>query len=116
LRAVPSGESLFALRPEETAGELTALAAQPGGERLATAHADSTVRIWDLDICKLERSFPLASEPTQVFHLAFTPEGRYLAAALADGTVLLLRIGDADLVSGASPGAGGMEHLEPTAE
>ena len=100
LRAVPSGESLAALRVEEAAGELTALAVPPGGEWLATAHADSTIRVWDIERRKVERSFPLAAGQRQVFRLVFSPEGRYLAAAMADGTINLLRLATAQASGG----------------
>jgi len=85
------------LRAEESAGELIALVVEPGGKRLATAHADSSIRLWDLQSRQLERSFPLSAAGTQVFHLAFTPEGRYLAAAMADGTILLLQLEHANV-------------------
>ena len=96
LRDVPSGEAFRTLRAPESSGELTALAVQPGGERVVTAHADSTVRLWNVESGQMECSFVLAVDAMQVFHLAFTPEGRYLAAALADGTILLLRLEEAE--------------------
>jgi WD40 repeat protein len=91
VRALPSGESLVTLRSAESAGELIALAIQPGGDRLATAHADSTLRIWNLKTRKIEASFPLADARSQILQVSFTPEGRYLAAAMVDGSILLVR-------------------------
>lgn len=50
----------------------------PDGRRLATASADETVRVWDLQERKQIRSLPHGAPVTQV---AWAPDGRRLASA-----------------------------------
>jgi len=69
-------------------GELTAMRFSPDGRRLATGGSDRRVCAWDVK-GELGRELLWRTEPfeadllqlTQVFDLAFSPDGRWLAAA-----------------------------------
>jgi WD40 repeat protein len=68
------------------------LSFHPGGKLLATASKDGTVRLWDSSPPGKEvRSFDFRSSGP-VYCVAFTPEGRYLAAGLGNGTIAVLRV------------------------
>jgi WD40 repeat protein len=68
------------------------LSFHPGGKLLATASCDGTVRLWDATPPGKEvRTFDVRRWG-QAFCAAFTPEGRYLAVGLVDGTVAILRV------------------------
>jgi WD40 repeat protein len=80
----------------------------PAGKMVGTASVDGTVRLWD--ITPLTR-FPstaggegkaVKSKELRTFDFrsaggalcaAFTPEGRYLAAGLGNGTIAVVRVG-----------------------
>jgi WD40 repeat protein len=67
------------------------LALHPTGRRAATASWDGTVRLWDLNgPGREERRFEFGSG-VLVHAVAFTPEGRYLAAGLENGLIAILR-------------------------
>ncbi|MCB8944991.1 MAG: protein kinase [Ardenticatenaceae bacterium] len=51
---------------------------------LATASADSTAKVWDLN--SGEELFTLSGHKATVFRLAFSPDGRTLTTASTDGT------------------------------
>jgi WD40 repeat protein/serine/threonine protein kinase len=65
---------------------ITSVAFHPDGRRLASAGADSTIRIWDRTTGKQIRA-PLYGHPGTVMKSAFTPNGRYLVSAGGDKTV-----------------------------
>lgn len=68
-------------------GPILAVAADPGGKVLATASADSSVKLLRLPEIDLLHEF--AGNETVVQDLAFSPNGEALACAGADGTIRL---------------------------
>jgi WD40 repeat protein len=64
-----------------------ALAFSPDGKTLASASADFTVRLWDVDSGKERRT--LRGHETQVYCVAFSPNGRMLASGGNDKTIRL---------------------------
>jgi WD40 repeat protein len=75
-------------------GDVRGLAISPAGPLLATCAEDDTVRLWDYS-ADTPRIRVLGPGPFGggVRAVAFTPDGRYLATANANGTVYLLRVG-----------------------
>jgi WD40 repeat protein len=58
----------------------------PGGETIATAHLDGTVRIWQADDMAMRRAFPVHNFFREGA-MSFSPDGLWLATGLADGLV-----------------------------
>jgi WD40 repeat protein len=74
------------------AGHILGLSVHPGGKLAATAAYDGTVRLWGTSPeSQAVRTFDFRSAPS-AWCVAFTPEGRYLAAGLENGTIALLRV------------------------
>jgi WD40 repeat protein/nucleoside phosphorylase len=67
------------------ASSINALAFSSTGELLATAHADGTIGIWDVETGQALRILEGRTDRS----LAFSPDGRTLAAGSTDGTVRL---------------------------
>jgi WD40 repeat protein len=68
------------------------LSLHPAGRLAATASWDTTVRLWDMrPLGKEVRTFDFTFAGG-VHGLDFTPEGRYLAVGLHNGTVGILRV------------------------
>ncbi len=63
---------------------ITGLTFSPDGRRLATAHADGSARLWDVE--GLDELLVLPGHRDAVRGLAFSPDGRRFATASADGT------------------------------
>ncbi|MDP6539983.1 MAG: protein kinase [Planctomycetota bacterium] len=82
------GRELWVL-PNAHAKRINAVAFEPGGERLATASLDGTVRVWDGVARRLVST--LDCDGAEVTALAFHPHQARLASAARDGT---LRIWD----------------------
>jgi WD40 repeat protein/DNA-binding SARP family transcriptional activator len=69
----------------------TAVAFSPGGTRLAYGGGDGSAGVLELPSGAL--SIALRGHVTNVFQVSFSPDGRHLATAAADGTTLLWRTG-----------------------
>jgi WD40 repeat protein len=64
------------------------LAYSPDGHRLASAHDDRTVRVWNVDTHR-QLFEPLRGHTDMARSVAFSPDGHLLASASFDGTVRL---------------------------
>lgn len=67
-------------------GLITAVAFSPDGTKLALGGSDGTIRIWDL----ASRESQVLLQPAEVWDLAWSPDGKTLAAASAGSWVHLL--------------------------
>jgi WD40 repeat protein/serine/threonine protein kinase len=78
------------------------VAFRPDGLMLASGGHEPGLRLWDMNAKpESERRLPLF-KGSLVHHIAFTPEGRYLATANSDGTVYLLRLAEPGVVANAA--------------
>jgi WD40 repeat protein len=75
---------------EGTAAHVTALTWHPGGRRLATTGQDRAVRIWD--VITLQELLELPDSAGALRGIAFSPDGRSLAAA-GNGVLRLWQAG-----------------------
>ncbi len=91
--ALLSGDSGAWLRTLTTPSldETLGISARAGGRMLAVTGRDGAVRLWDLTADPPAGQVWRLPPYTTVASVAFSPEGRYLAAAGADGVVRILR-------------------------
>ncbi|MDZ4781932.1 MAG: protein kinase [Planctomycetia bacterium] len=86
------------------AGPLVAIAMDPQRDRLATASADRTLRLWDLDASSPEATvIALPGHTNSVSAAAFTPDGRWLVSSSFDGTVRRWDLNAPDIAASARP-------------
>jgi WD40 repeat protein len=85
LQLEPAGE-------QDPLSVVTAVAIQPGRRLVATSGDDHRVRIWELSTGKLVREFD--GHADWVHSAAFSPDGRLLTTAGADGKILVCDCGD----------------------
>jgi WD40 repeat protein len=72
------------LVPAADAGPLRAIAADPGGKRVAVAGETGDITLWDTEASQTVRTIPGGG--AAVAALAFNPGGNRILAGLADGT------------------------------
>jgi RNA polymerase sigma factor (sigma-70 family) len=75
------------LTREDLDSAALALAFAPGGQTLATAHADGTIKLWNAATGR--RRTGLKGHPGQVVALAFAPDGKTLASVCDAGALKL---------------------------
>jgi WD40 repeat protein len=68
-------------------GEITAIAVSRTTHRLATSSRDRTIKLWNLESSRFERT--LEGHLGAVTSIAFSPDGRYLASGSEDNSVKL---------------------------
>ena len=74
-------------RTWHTLYRIHSFAVSPDGGHVATAHEDSSVRLWDAATGTKEQEF--RGHDSQVFAVAYSPDGRSLAIGNGDGGVRL---------------------------
>jgi WD40 repeat protein len=79
---VDKGDILHTLKGH--AGGVSCLAADAGGQVLASGGADKTVRLWELASGKLQHELP---GPQEILAVALSPSGQLLAAGDVAGTI-----------------------------
>ncbi len=73
---------------------ITSLAIHPSAERLASGAADKTVRIWNLKPDGADAARTIGPLPDIVNDVRFSPDGKTLAAALANGVFVVWKADD----------------------
>jgi WD40 repeat protein len=63
------------------------VAISPDGKRIASAHQDSTVKMWD--VATGQQTFTTSGHTRAVWSVAFSPDGKRIASASEDRTVKL---------------------------
>jgi WD domain, G-beta repeat len=67
-----------------------AAAVNPDGSLVAVGHADGRIRLWDTATLRQRGEDLLAKAGELILSLAFSPDGRYLAAGIADRQGLIV--------------------------
>jgi WD40 repeat protein len=92
----------------EDAGSVEALAYAPDGQTVATA-AGRLVRLWDVETRSCQERFPAFRATVQT--VAYSPNGRLLAAGSRDGTVRLWEVATGRQVAAHDWRKGDVEHV-----
>jgi len=100
----PSGEGKQVKSVGGHGDEVFKIVASPKQPVLATASADKSVRLWDLD--KLTATKTLSGLTDYVYAVAFSSDGTQVAGGSYDGSVSVWKVADGSLVKSwnASPG------------
>ena len=100
----PTGEGKQVKAAGGHGDEVFKIISHPKDPMLATASADKTVRLWDLD--KLTSTKTLSGLTDHVFALTFSPDGKLVAGGSYDGEVRVWTIADGKEAAAfnASPG------------
>lgn len=100
-RWIPAGVASQGVRAAGHIQLVNDLAFAPGGQLLASASSDGTVRLWD---AKGERRGTLAVEPpAAVLRLAFTPDGTQVVTGANDGALRVWDVATQKAVKEAPP-------------
>lgn len=83
VRYTPNGAVVWTVG---TAAPIHAVSISPDSQRIATAHADGTVHLWD---AAGNRQQVFTGHDQDVLDVSFSPDGQTLASASADKTVIL---------------------------
>lgn len=96
---------------EDTDGDqrVNALAFSPDGSLLATASADSRLRLWELPACELVATF--TGHRRTVTAVAFSPDGKLLASGGGDTDILLWDVPSRKKVDRFSGHTGGIRDI-----
>lgn len=102
----PSGEGKQVKNAGGHGDEVFKVVLAPKDERLATAAADKTVRLWDIN---LNPGKVLSGLTDYVYAVAFSPDGSLVAAGSYDGSVGIWKVADGSPVRiwNATPGLSG---------
>ena len=84
---IGGGQPVAQRRPSEPASGFTCVAFEPGGERLLIGNSRGELTSWDIRSGRLHATVETAVGP--VTQLQFSPDGKLLATAHRDGTILL---------------------------
>jgi WD40 repeat protein len=95
---VESGRSIA--RVDSHLGEVHWVAWHPGGDLVATASLDGTVRLWSLAAVRAGQRSPLSTLPVgaTLSQVCFSPEGSLVACGSHDGSASVFRVSDGGLV------------------
>ena len=76
----------------------TCIAYSPDGSRLATTGIAKVV-LWNTNTAAVARNFDLGGEKTAAFYVAFSPDGRFLAASCNDSKTRIWNVASGDSVN-----------------
>jgi WD40 repeat protein len=117
---VQARSALFSVQMASVVGYLgtepggAAAAVNPDGSLIAVGHTDGRIRLWETATLQQRGPDLLSKAGEMVFSLAFSPDGRYLAAGIADKQGLLIWEVSTGRRHQVLPGFGAVEWLPGT--